>query len=219
MAELADALREAPQFDALFRATFADLLAWRRDVRQFRPDKAPDETTLAELFDLAALAPSVGNCQPTRFVRVDEEARRNSIRANFEAANRDALSAYSGEKAALYARLKLAGLNDAPIHVAVFCDETTEQGQGLGARTMAETRRYSAVCALHTFWLAARTRGLGVGWVSILNPETVAEALEVPRAWTFIAYLCVGFPREEHLIPELERVGWQRREPHPVLRR
>jgi 5,6-dimethylbenzimidazole synthase len=219
MAELADALSEAPQFDAGFRTTFADLLAWRRDVRQFRSDTAPDEATLAELFDLAALAPSVGNCQPTRFVRVDDKARRAAIRANFEAANRDALMAYSGEKAALYARLKLAGLNDAPIHIAVFCDETTEQGHGLGARTMAETRRYSAVCALHTFWLAARTRGLGVGWVSILNPETVAEALDVPRAWTFIAYLCVGFPREEHLIPELERVGWQRREPHPVLRR
>ena len=219
MAELADALSEAPQFDAVFRTTFADLLAWRRDVRQFRSDQAPDEATLAGLFDLAALAPSVGNCQPTRFVRVDDYTRRAAIRANFEAANRDALMAYSGEKAALYARLKLAGLNDAPIHVAVFCDETTEQGHGLGARTMAETRRYSAVCALHTFWLAARTRGLGVGWVSILNPETVAEALDVPRAWTFIAYLCVGFPREEHLVPELERVGWQRREPHPVLRR
>ncbi len=97
-------------------------------------------------------------------------ARRASIRANFEAANRDALSAYAGEQAALYARLKLAGLNDAPIQLAVFCDEATEQGHGLGARTMAETRRYSTVCALHTFWLAARTRGLGVGWVSILDP-------------------------------------------------
>ena len=165
MAELADALSEAPQFDAAFQAAFAELLAWRRDVRHFRPEEAPDEATLAELFDLAALAPSVGNCQPTRFVRVDDKARRASIRANFEAANRDALGAYAGERAALYARLKLAGLNDAPIQLAVFCDEATEQGHGLGARTMPETRRYSAVCALHTFWLAARARGLGVGWV------------------------------------------------------
>ena len=218
MAELADVLHEAPQFDAVFQAAFAELLAWRRDVRHFRPE-APDEATLAELFDLAALAPSVGNCQPTRFVRVDDHTRRAAIRANFEAANRDALMAYSGEKAALYARLKLAGLNDAPIHLAVFCDEVSEQGHGLGARTMPETRRYSAVCALHTFWLAARAHGLGVGWVSILDPGAIAEALDVPRAWTFIAYLCVGFPREEHLIPELERAGWQRREAHPVLRR
>jgi 5,6-dimethylbenzimidazole synthase len=219
MAELAHALDEAPQFDPSFRATFADLLAWRRDVRHFRTGEAPDEATLADLFDLAAFAPSVGNCQPTRFVRVDDPARRASIRANFEAANHEALSTYGGARAALYARLKLAGLNDAPIHIAVFCDETTQQGHGLGARTMAETRRYSAVCALHTFWLAARTRGLGVGWVSILDPAAIAEALDVPRVWTFIAYLCVGFPREQHLIPELERSGWQRREPHPVLRR
>jgi 5,6-dimethylbenzimidazole synthase len=219
MAELAYALREAPQFDAAFQAMFAELLAWRRDVRHFRPDRAPDEATLAELFRLAALAPSVGNCQPTRFVRVDDKARRASIRTNFEAANHDALSAYAGEKAALYARLKLAGLSDAPIQIAVFCDEATEQGHGLGARTMPETRRYSAVCALHTFWLAAHACGLGVGWVSILNPGAIAELLDIPPAWTFIAYLCVGFPREPHLIPELERVGWQRREPHPVLRR
>jgi 5,6-dimethylbenzimidazole synthase len=198
---------------------FAELVAWRRDVRHFLTDPTPDEATLAELFGLAALAPSVGNCQPTRFVRTDDNARRALIRANFESANRDALLAYDGEQAALYARLKLAGLREAPIQVAVFCDEATEQGHGLGARTMPETRRYSSVCALHTFWLAARAYGLGVGWVSILDSAAVGEALEVPREWTFIAYLCVGFPQEESRIPELERVGWQRREPHPVIRR
>jgi 5,6-dimethylbenzimidazole synthase len=218
-AELAYALSEAPQFDAVFQSTFAELLAWRRDVRRFRPEEAPDEATLAEVFDLAALAPSVGNCQPTRFVRVDDKARRASIRANFEAANHEALVAYGGERAALYAKLKLAGLNDAPIQLAVFCDEATEQGHGLGARTMAETRRYSTVCALHTFWLAARVRGLGVGWVSILDPDAIAAVLDVPPAWTFIAYLCVGFAWEEHLVPELERAGWQAREAHSVLRR
>jgi 5,6-dimethylbenzimidazole synthase len=219
MAELAYARSEAPRFDAAFRAAFADLLAWRRDVRRFRAGEALDEAMLAELFDLAAFAPSVGNCQPTRFVRVDDEARRAAIRANFEAANREALDAYHGERAELYARLKLAGLRDAPIHLAVFCDETTEQGHGLGQRTMPETRRYSTVCSLYTFWLAARARGLGVGWVSILDPGAIAEALDVPRAWTFIGYLCVGWPREEHLTPELERAGWQAREAHPVLRR
>ena len=192
---------------------------WRRDVRHFRTGEAPDEGMLAELLDLAALAPSVGNCQPTRFVRVDDEGRRALIRANFEAANRQALMAYIGERAQAYAKLKLAGLRDAPIHLAVFCDEATEQGHGLGARTMPETRRYSTVCALYTFWLAARARGLGVGWVSILDPQTIAETLDVPRSWALIGYLCVGWPREEHLIPELERAGWQAREPHPVLRR
>ena len=219
MAEFGSTVSEAPGFGDAFRAKFAELLAWRRDVRHFRPDQAPEELTLTELFHLAAFAPSVGNCQPTRFVRVDDNARRASIRANFQAANNEALGAYAGERAAIYAKLKLAGLNDAPIQLAVFCDEPTERGHGLGARTMPETRRYSTICALHTFWLAARAYGLGVGWVSILDPEAVGAALDVPRDWTFIAYLCVGFALEEHLIPELERVGWQRRESHPVLRR
>ena len=219
MGELAYASATTPEFDAAFRAGFTELLAWRRDVRHFRPDAAVDEATLVELFDLTALAPSVGNCQPTRFVRVDDEARRAAIRANFEAASREALGAYHGERAELYARLKLAGLRDAPVQLAVFCDEATEQGHGLGARTMPEARRYSTVCALHTFWLGARARGLGVGWVSILDPGGIAEALDVPRAWAFIGYLCVGWPLEEHLIPELERAGWQAREAHPVLSR
>ena len=205
-------------FDAAFRAEFADLLAWRRDVRRFRTDPVPEET-LDVLFRLADLAPSVGNCQPTRFVRVDDAARRAAVRANFETANRDALASYAGERAKLYAGLKLAGLSEAPVHVAVFCDEETGQGFGLGARTMPETRRYSAVCALYTFWLAARAWGLGVGWVSILDPDALAAALDAPRTWSFVGYLCVGWPDEDSRTPELERLGWQARTIHPVLRR
>ena len=180
MQGLAHDIATSRMFDSGFQAEFAELVAWRRDVRRFRSGAVP-EATLDQLFSLAALAPSVGNCQPTRFVQVDDEARRAAVRANFEAANREALSAYQGERARLYASLKLAGLREAPVQLAVFCDEMTEQGHGLGARTMPETRRYSAVCALHTFWLAARAHGLGVGWVSILDPDKLAVELDVPR--------------------------------------
>jgi 5,6-dimethylbenzimidazole synthase len=205
-------------FGSAFRAEFAELVAWRRDVRRFRSGSVP-EAKLNLLFRLAELAPSVGNCQPTRFVRVDDEIRREAVCTNFEAANRKALDAYCGERAQLYAKLKLAGLREAPVHLAVFCDDATEQGHGLGVRTMPETRRYSAVCALHTFWLAARAHGLGVGWVSILDPVKLAETLDVPGDWFFIGYLCVGWPQQEGLTPELERAGWQARTAHPVLRR
>ena len=208
----------APVFDSAFQAGLAGLIAWRRDVRRFRAGAVPD-AVLDELFRLASLAPSVGNSQPTRFVRIDDPGRRETVRRNFEAANREALATYDGERAEAYARLKLAGLAEAPVHVAVFCDEATGQGHGLGKRTMPETLRYSAVCALHTFWLGARAHGLGVGWVSILDPATLVEALDLPAPWTFIGYLCVGWPEEERLAPELERSGWQAREPHPVLRR
>jgi 5,6-dimethylbenzimidazole synthase len=216
--ETAAGLAGERRFNREFQAEFAELVEWRRDVRRFRADAVP-ESTLDVLFRLSGFAPSVGNCQPARFVRVDDSARREAVCANFEAANREALTAYSGDRAALYASLKLAGLREAPVHLAVFCDEETEQGHGLGLRTMPETRRYSAVCALHTFWLAARTYGLGVGWVSILDPARLAQTLEVPEQWALIGYLCVGWPVEDHIVPELERVGWQARESHPVLRR
>jgi 5,6-dimethylbenzimidazole synthase len=218
MQDLAGAAVAGRRFDSAFQAELAELVAWRRDVRRFRSDAVPEEA-LDHLFRLAELSPSVGNCQPTRLVRVDDENRREAVRQNFEVANRQALRAYDGERAQLYASLKLAGLREAPVHLAVFCDDATEQGHGLGARTMPATRRYSAVCALHTVWLAARAHGLGVGWVSILDPGRLAETLDVPRDWSFIAYLCVGWPREERLTPELERAGWQARSAHPVIRR
>jgi 5,6-dimethylbenzimidazole synthase len=209
---------DRPVFDASFQARFSALLAWRRDVRRFRADAVP-ESLLQELLDLAALAPSVGNSQPTRWVRVDDPGRRAAIAASFEAASGAALASYERERASAYARLKLEGLREAPVHLAVFCDDETTQGHGLGVRTMPEMRRYSAVCALHTLWLAARMHGLGVGWISILDPDGVAVALDIPAAWSFIAYLCVGWPQEEHPIPELEREGWQARTAQILLRR
>ena len=120
---------------------------------------------------------------------------------------------YTGARAALYSELKLAGLQEAPTHVAIFVDETTTVGHGLGRQTMPEMVRYSAVAAVQTFWLAARAYGLGVGWVSILEPREVTGVLDVPEEWSLIAYLCVGYPVEEHADPELERHGWQERLP------
>jgi 5,6-dimethylbenzimidazole synthase len=214
------ALRRSPQFNDRFRYELRELLRWRRDVRHFRADPIPPEM-VEELLDLACLAPSVGNAQPWRFVSVDDAANRAAIIANFSAANERALAGYHGERAQLYAGLKLAGLKEAARHLAVFCDETTEQGAGLGRQTMPETLRYSAVLAVHTLWLAARTRGLGVGWVSILDPAAAARQLDVPEGWSLVAYLCLGWPTEDHDQPELQRLGWQAREAacRQVLRR
>ncbi len=198
-------------FDDAFRQEFEELLAWRRDVRHFRTDPVPDEL-VEHLLDLTSLAPSVGNAQPWRFVSVDAPERRAAIIVNFQRANEAALSCYEGERAELYAKLKLAGLREAPRHFAIFCDEATPQGQGLGRQTMPETLRYSTVLAIHTLWLAARARGLGLGWVSIIDPMEATKSLEVPAGWSFVAYLCLGYPAEEHIEPELQRRGWQARE-------
>jgi 5,6-dimethylbenzimidazole synthase len=199
---------DPPIFDSAFRDRLTKLFAWRRDVRRFKPDPVPS-SLIEELVRTAALAPSVGNSQPWRFVRVDTPATREAVIANFNACNAAALAFYEGERAALYANLKLSGLREAPVHLAVFCDHATEAGSGLGRKTMPETLDYSVVAAIHTFWLCARAENLGVGWVSILDPRKVCRTLDVPAQWKLIAYLCVGLPLEEHLDPELERHEWQ----------
>ncbi len=199
-----------PSFDEAFQERFRDLLRWRRDVRSFRPDPVAP-ALLASLLRAACLAPSVGLSQPWYFVKVDEPRRREAMRANFAACNADALASEPADRAGLYARLKLAGLDQAPCHIAVFADPATERGHGLGRRTMPETVAYSAVMAVHTFWLAARAAGLGLGWVSILDAARVAEILDVCPDWTFVGYLCLGYPQAEHTVPELERAGWERR--------
>lgn len=201
-----------PTFDAGFRTRLSDLFRWRRDVRRFRRDPV-DPALLAHLFEMADLAPSVGLSQPWRLVTVEDPARRAAVRASFEMCNAQALASQDQVRAGLYARLKLAGLDEAPIHLAVFSEPNPGQGHGLGRGTMPETTAYSTVMAVHTLWLAARASGLGLGWVSILDPATVIAALEVPPGWTFIGYFCIGYPHQEDDVPLLERGGWEQRRP------
>jgi 5,6-dimethylbenzimidazole synthase len=207
-------------FDDAFRDGLRELIRWRRDVRRFRRDPLPPGT-VERLIELASLAPSVGLSQPWRFVLVADAARRAAVRANFERSNADALAAYAGERAQRYASLKLAGLDEAPVQLAVFADRGTAQGHGLGRRTMPEMAEYSAVMAIHTLWLVARAEGLGLGWVSILDRAEVMRALDVPPEWIFLGYFCLGYPQAETLTPELEREGWEQRRPWQdfVLRR
>jgi len=205
-----------PRFDEAFRARLHDLIRWRRDVRRFRTDPV-DADLIASLIELAARAPSVGFSQPWRFVLVETSERRAEVRASFARANAAALQTYGDDRRSLYARLKLEGMDAAPVQLAVFADEGTDAGAGLGSRTMPETLRYSVVGAVQTLWLAARAYGLGVGWVSILEPDVVTAALDVPPAWRLVAYLCIGWPDEEHIDPELERRGWQQRQDMAAL--
>jgi 5,6-dimethylbenzimidazole synthase len=200
----------APEFDAAFQDRLRELLRWRRDVRHFRREPLP-EGAIERLIELACLAPSVGLSQPWRFVLVDAPERRRAIARVFAERNAGALAAQPQQRAALYARLKLAGLGEAPCHLAVFADPDTGQGHGLGRSTMPEMIQYSAVAAVHTLWLAARAEGIGMGWVSILDPAAVGEILEVPRDWRLIGYFCLGYPAAADDVPELEREGWESR--------
>jgi len=189
-------------------------------VRRFQTTPLP-AGTLDRLLETACLAPSVGLSQPWRFVTVDEPQRRAAVRRNFETSNAEALAAQAPERQQHYARLKLAGLDEAPVHLAVFAEREPAQGHGLGRLTMPETAEYSAVTAVHTLWLAARAEGIGVGWISILDPAVAAAILDVPSPWKFIGYFCLGYPATDAPTPELERADWEHRRPATafVLRR
>jgi 5,6-dimethylbenzimidazole synthase len=199
-----------PDFNEQFCAGLMNLFRWRRDVRRFKRDPVPD-TVLERLLEAGSLAPSVGLSEPWRFVIVTDSGRRMEILNCFKTCNADALQGQPDDRVAAYARLKLEGLEDAPAHVAVFADRSTAQGHGLGRLTMPQTVEYSAVMAIHTVWLAARAQGIGMGWVSILEPSRVSAILDVPAEWVFVGYLCIGYPVEELETPVLEREGWERR--------
>ena len=200
------------QFPPEFRDQLNNLMRWRRDVRHFHADKPVSDELLAQILDAIRLAPSVGLSEPWRIVALKSDTARAKALANFENANAEALNGYSGGRAKIYAGLKLSGMRDAPVQLAVFCDDGTDKGAGLGAGTMPEARRYSVVSAIMNFWLAARAHGLGVGWVSIIDPVKLATDLDVPNEWALVAYLCVGWPVEASLTPELEKVEWEKRD-------
>lgn len=207
----------APTFDEDFQDQLTALFAWRRDVRHFRGDPLPDGT-LDDLLDIACRSPSVGNAQPWRFVHVFTPERRRALADHVDGCKDKAAQAYDTERRVLYDGLKLHGLREAPEVIAVFCDEQAATGHGLGRATMPETLCWSTITAIHTLWLAARARGIGMGWVSIVDPGAMHGLLEIPADWRFIALLCLGFAADENDTPELVRHGWQDRLPASTTR-
>ncbi|PPB79559.1 cob(II)yrinic acid a,c-diamide reductase [Albidovulum inexpectatum] len=200
------------QFSDDEAATLNRILRWRRDVRHFRTDPVP-ESLLLELRAAMASAPSVGNARPWRVLRVESPDLRAAIRAEFERCNAEAAAAYDDATRAEYARLKLAGLDAAPVQLAVFTVADPAAGRRLGRRTMPQTLQQSTAMAIHALWLAARVRNLGLGMVSILDPDRVCRILKTPDDWIFTAYLCIGWPEFTDDTPLLHRTGWQENAP------
>jgi 5,6-dimethylbenzimidazole synthase len=185
----------------------------RRDVRSsFKPDEIPNDT-LARLLDAAHHAPSVGLMQPWGFVVIRAKQVRQTVFEIFDRARHAAAQIYSADRRAMYDKLKLAGILEAPVNLCVTCDESTMRGHGLGRQTMRETAVYSTVCAVQNLWLAARAEGVGVGWVSILDVDQLRAALGIPDLVVPIAYLCLGYVTEFNSEPDLAIKGWEQRVP------
>lgn len=177
-------------------------------MRHFRPDPVA-EAVLSRLRAAMDCAPSVGNARPWRVIRVTDPALRAAVRADFLRCNADAAGAYDDATRAEYLALKLAGLDAAPVQLAVFTVTDPAAGRGLGRRTLPATLRQSTAMAIHTLWLAARAENLGLGMVSILDPGAMERLFAVPEGWEFSAYLCLGWPEFTDDTPLLHRTGWQ----------
>jgi 5,6-dimethylbenzimidazole synthase len=200
-----------PPFNEAERAAVYRVIAERRDVRRGFLDVPLPGDLIGRLLTAAHCAPSVGLMQPSRFIVIRDYCIREAVHEIFEAANRRALDAYNGEQAERYSGLKLEGILEAPQNLCVLCDSGSERGQRLGRQTMPETAIYSTVCAIQNLWLAARSEGVGVGWVSILDPAKLRHLLNIPDHLTLVAYLCLGYVEGFASEPDLERFGWERR--------
>ena len=207
ISEFSDAEREA-----VYRA-----IRTRRDVRRgFLARPVPD-ALLQKLLAAAHSAPSVGLMQPSRFIVVRNPSVRREVYDIFERANAQAAASYNGEQRDQYAALKLEGILEASVNLCIVCDPNSARGHKLGRHTMPETALYSTICAIQNLWLAARAEGIGVGWVSILDPDRLRGALSIPSHILPVAYLCVGYVDQFASEPDLERHGWEKRVPLETL--
>jgi 5,6-dimethylbenzimidazole synthase len=185
----------------------------RRDVRSGFLPEALEDDVLLRLLGAAHNAPSVGLMQPWRFIVIRSARVRGEVREIFSQAHKLAADSYEGERGELYRGLKLEGILEAPQNLCIACDPVSERGHRLGRQSMPETAIYSAVCAVQNLWLAARAEGIGVGWVSILDPEALKTLLGIPDHMVLVAYLCLGYVDGFEARPQLERLGWEQRIP------
>jgi 5,6-dimethylbenzimidazole synthase len=183
----------------------------RRDVRsEFMPRPVPDEV-LARLLHAAHHAPSVGFMQPWSFLVIRDGGQKRRIKAAFSRANAEAAGLFEGERREIYSRLKLEGIEEAPVNLCVTCDRERAGPVVLGRTHDAAMDVYSTVCAVQNLWLAATAEGLGVGWMSIIRPDDLRAILEIPDRIVPVAYLCLGYVDKRHRGPELEAKGWRKR--------
>ncbi len=190
---------------AIYRA-----IAERRDMRHFLPDPVEPEQ-LQRLLDAAHMAPSVGFMQPWRFIRITKAELREQLHALVEAERIDTARAL-GQREDEFMKLKVEGvLECGELLVAALMDKREQHV--FGRRTLPEMDLASLACAIQNMWLAARAEGLGMGWVSIFDPDELARLLNIPPGGKPIAILCIGHVEAFYEKPMLEMEKWAERKP------
>lgn len=206
-ANLENAFDQAAR-DAVYRAIFT-----RRDVRSDFLSIPLDDAVLARLLAAAHRAPSVGYMQPWNFIVIRDPERRAQVRDIFLSARLQEVEAMASDRQALYRTLKLEGICESAVNLCVTCDRSRSKNSPLGRWHNPEMDLYSTVCAVQNFWLAARAEGVGVGWVSIIDPGALKKLLAIPDHVVPVAYLCVGPVSTFAGQPDLESKGWAKRLP------
>jgi 5,6-dimethylbenzimidazole synthase len=197
--------------DAAKQAVY-EAISLRRDIRHFRPELDVDAAVLERILAAAHRAPSVGLSQPWGFVVVRHRAVRMRIRENFLICREREAARYEPARRAAYLAHRLEGILEAPLNICVAVDLRERAAESiLGTTVQPESIRASACCAVQNLWLAARAEGIGVGWVSIVEPDVLRSELALPRGVDPVAYLCVGHPRAFRSTPMLEETGWGQR--------
>jgi len=198
------------QFESSESDILNQILNARRDVRGNRFLSTPiPQTELDKIFSAALCAPSVGFSQPWEFVTIEDITVRQKIAESFRLENEKAAKLFQAEKSNQYQQLKLEGILQSPLNIAVFYNP--QKGPVLGQTSMPDMGRYSVVCAVQNMWLMARSLNIGIGWVSILEPERVKDIIKAPANRELVAYLCVGYVDKFYDKPELETLEWQAR--------
>jgi nicotinate-nucleotide--dimethylbenzimidazole phosphoribosyltransferase len=196
------------------RRAIYDVIGRRRDIRHFRVGAPLPDEQLARILGAAHQAPSVGYSQPWDFIVVRDRARRERIRESFlRVRAAEAARFPAGERREQYLAYKLEGILDSALNLCVTVDLRPADEAVLGTTAQPESLRWSACCAVQNLWLAARAEGIGVGWVSIVEPTVLRQELGLPAGIEPVAYLCVGEPIEFRERPLLEESGWRPRRP------
>ena len=184
------------------------LMAMRRDIRHFLSDPL-DDALLGRLLGAAHLAPSVGLMQPWRFIRIRDRALRSQIHALVETERLQTARAL-GEREDEFMRLKVEGILECgELLVAALCHG--REAHVFGRRTMPDMDVASVACAIQNLWLAARAENIGMGWVSLFDPEALRQLVRLPEGSRPVAVLCLGHVAAFYPRPMLEEAGWAHR--------
>lgn len=180
----------------------------RRDVRSHFTSKPIEENILAKILQAAHHAPSVGFSQPWNFVLIKDSETKRRIKQSFDEEKERSAKLIEDPKRSQYLSFKLEGILEAPVNLCVTYDPTKFGPFVIGRSSIPEAGLYSVCCAIQNLWLAARTEGIGLGWVSILSNETLKESLSIPEHVVPVAYLCLGHVENFAEKPDLESAGW-----------